>query len=405
MIFFYWLISVMPLTQHPLWAKLVGELTLIKYLGLLCLLFAVLHLAASRTAPPFFGTRQAVFFLLFAFLAILSYTFLGQKAAWGMSPLLSYTSFLLLFFITLSVVDSLERLRWVLLVAIGSAAFASLYVLREWQKYHAVYSGFRPGWVVGDPNYFTLSAILCLPLAFYLIQEKRPRWEKLFCLGCLVVTLLAVMLAASRGGFLGTVTAFLFVVWRSRRRVRNMALAGLLLIPLSLAAPASPIERFLNPSRGDQEAVDIRTALWKAGWGMIQAHPLAGIGVGNFKSAVGRYAAPGETLNGVAHNTYVEITAEMGLPGLLLFLGILYWSYRTLDRVGGLSLDAGPALLHQAALGIQAGLLGFAVAAFFVSAEYQKFFWLMVFLSMCMVPLASRHIGRTAPRPGGAREA
>ena len=39
---------------------------------------------------------------------------------------------------------------------------------------------------------------------------------------------------------------------------------------------------------------------------------------------------------------------------------------------------------YNAALALQAGLLGSAVAIFFVSGQYQKLLWLTVFLSVCM---------------------
>jgi hypothetical protein len=52
--------------------------------------------------------------------------------------------------------------------------------------------------------------------------------------------------------------------------------------------------------------------------------------------------------------------------------------------------DSGPPLLYEAATGIQAGLIGFAVALFFVSGWFLKLFWLMVFLSMAAPALRPR---------------
>ena len=390
MIFFYFLIGVMPLTSHPFWSRTVSDLTVFKYLGAVSLLYAVSYLVVCRKFPPFFGTWQARLFLILYLIAAVSYFTKALPSPWEFSPFLSFTSFLLLFFITLSVVDTERRLHRVLLVAIGSVAFASIYVIREWQVYHTVYRGLRPGSVVGDSNYFTISALVCLPLAFYFMLERPPRWERCFCLGCLVLTSVGVTLGASRGGALGLVAGFLFAVWRSRRRVRNLALGSVLLVPLSLMAPSSPVRRFLQPSFGDKESVVARTTAWKVGLRMIQAHPLMGVGLGNFKPLMPRYADPGTKVSTIAHNTYVELAAETGLPSLLVFLAILFFSLRTLERVRRAALRSGQALLWQAVLGIQAGLVGYAVASFFVSAEYQKLFWLMVFLSMCLQSLTTR---------------
>jgi len=183
----------------------------------------------------------------------------------------------------MTVVDSLNRMRCVMLVAIGSVAFASLYMVREWQSNHNLHADFRPGWVVGDPNYFTISALLTLPLTFHLMLGSRRPWERAFCAACLLVTVLAVTLGASRGGFLGLVAAFIFVIWHSRACLRNLVVAGGLVLPLSLLLPISPLGRLLNPSNNDRGAADERTVVWHAGLRMMAAHPIVGVGLGNFK--------------------------------------------------------------------------------------------------------------------------
>jgi putative inorganic carbon (hco3(-)) transporter len=408
MILFYLLVGIMPLSQHPIWGRMMGEFTVFKYVGAACLLYAVFHLGVRRALPPYFRMWQGRLFAILYLIASISYFTKTKLTLWEVNPLLSYSSFLLLFFITVAVVDSLSRLRCVVLAAIGSVAFASLYVIREWQKYHTAYAGFRPGWVVGDPNYFTISALLCLPLAFYLFQASRVSWERWFCLGCLAVTLLGVTLGASRGGFLGLVTAFLFVMWRSRRRVRSLALVAALVLPLSLAAPASPIGRLLHPRHSDEEAEAARIALWHAGLRMIRAHPLVGVGLANFKFYLTQYetAEEQQEQHTYTHNTYIHIASEIGLPALLVFLAILGFSYWTLERVQQRTRRSGPQFLHHVALGIQGGLLGSAVANFFVSGQYQKLLWLMVFLSICLpslVPSERKRGKKTEDMPIGSR--
>ena len=388
MILFYLLITVMPLMHHPVWEMFVGELTLIKYLGVGCLLYAFGYAVVRESPLRLFETWQARCFALLAVLGMASWVIMGPPTRWETSPFMSYFSFLSLFYITVAVVDSPSRLRKVLLAAIGSVALASLYVLREWQKYQGIYPNFRPGWVTGDPNYFTVSALLCLPVAFYMLQGERPKWEKVLCLGGLVMTLFAVTLGASRGGFLGLLAASLLVMWRTRRRVRNLTIVGALLLSFSLVLPTSPVERLLMPSRGDHEGVEVRKAVWRAGLRMVCENPLTGIGSGNFKPMVGSYGDQDQDPERVvAHNTYIEIAAELGLPGLLAFLGILFGSFYTLEQVRRKTSNSGQSLLHQVAQGIQAGLVSYMVASFFVSAQYQKLFWLMIFLTICLPAL------------------
>jgi O-antigen ligase len=239
--------------------------------------------------------------------------------------------------------------------------------------------------VTGDPNYFSISALLCAPIAFYLLGTRQPRWERYFCIGSLFLILVALTLAASRGALLGIVTASTLMVWRSPRRLRSLLLAGSLLVPLMVFTPASPLDRLLNPTQGDQQSSDFRTLLFDAGLRMLTEHPLRGVGIGNFKPFVKLFST--EELEMLAHNSYVEVAAELGIPGLFLFLAILFSTLRTLRRVHR-DRKLSPPLLRQAALGLETGLLATCVSLFFLSAYNQKLFWLFILLSMCLSSLS-----------------
>jgi len=128
MIPFCLLVTLLPFVRHPIWSHFIGELTVIKYVGVVCLACALVALTTRRTPLRLFRTGQARFFILLTALAVTSFAVTGPSAEaprWETSPILSYVSFLLLFFITLVLVDSWDRLRWVLLAAIGAMGFAS----------------------------------------------------------------------------------------------------------------------------------------------------------------------------------------------------------------------------------------------------------------------------------------
>jgi O-antigen ligase len=382
-IFFYLLISVMPLMLHPFWSMFMGELTMIKYLGAICFAYALMRLSERKTPLRLFATAQARCFIAFMMLASLSFLGHGAPVSFESSPFMACVSFLLLFITTLIIVDSLDRLRYVLLAGVGSMAFASIYVLREWQK-----SGFaakvRPGWVTGDANYFTASVLVFLPVAFCLMR-RGTLLQRAFCAGCLSLTLLAITGASSRGGFLALVVMSLFLMWRISRRFGASILVGMLLLLLSVASPSSPLDRLLNPIAGDIQAEKMRWILWEAGLRVVADHPWTGIGPGNFKPVVARYYEDPETTPPhVAHNTYIETAAELGLPGLGILLACLISTLASLEHLRRRASVRGPALLHDTALALQAGLIGYSVSAFFLSAPWNKFLWLAIFLSMCL---------------------
>lgn len=385
MILFYLLVSGMPLVNQPLFAHFADQLTMTKYLGLAAVAYGAVHLAIKRRMPD--ALRSIVFPLLLAFYALVTVSYFTRSLPmpWQMSPFLSYTSFVVLCFLVAAIVDTPERLRVTLLVAIGSVAIGSLYVLREWQKYHTRYVDFRPGYVVGDPNYFTLSAVVCLPLALFLLRERRP-WQRAVLLGCVVLTLLAVALCASRGGFLALLTALAFLWWRSPHRVRNLGLIALVLVPLVAFAPDSAFHRLVKPDYSDQEAVQNRLVVWRAGLKIIADHPLTGIGLGNFKPMVEHFEHSGLRVDSLAHNTYIQLAADLGLPGLGLFLALFLAAFIQAGRA--VRASARQSLLWLAGNGVQAGLLGCAVGVFFLSAGTQKLIWLMLALCPCLAAMA-----------------
>jgi len=388
-IFYYFLILGMPLSQHHFWAHFAGDFTGIKYVGMACLPYAMVHLSMRGSAPPLFETWQARLFLGLFFVFTVSYVTSPQRGSWVASHWLTDLSFLMLFFITVAIVDSLERLRWVLLTATSSIALASLYVLRDWQLYHSMYIDYRPGFVVGDPNYFTVNVLLFIPSTFLLAMEPRPRWQRWYCALCFVVTLFGVWVCASRGGFLGIVLSSLWLIVRSKRRARNLTLVAIAFVAVSLFSPVSPIARFRNPSRGDEQSADTHVALMRGGVRMMLAHPLLGVGLDNFKFNIADFVTPEEAkgmdqLRRIAHNSYVEIGAEEGLPGLLLFVGMQFACILSLEQVAQRSKRLGSTTLAKVALGLQAGILGSSISIFFVSGEYQKMLWLAIFLTMCL---------------------
>src|SRR5438552_15064984 len=124
----------MSMPNHPLWERPLLGLTAIKYLGILCSLYALWRLSTTGRIPAYLQGWQARFFLLLVSVATLSYFFQGEAAGIEFSPISIYGAFVVFFFVLVSVIDSFRKLRVALLCAIGSTAITSLYVIREFQK-------------------------------------------------------------------------------------------------------------------------------------------------------------------------------------------------------------------------------------------------------------------------------
>jgi O-antigen ligase len=389
MIIFYVLVLLMAFVNPPLVSRVVSGAVAFKVLGAVCVPYTVFHLAVRGRVPRYLRTWQARLFVLLYLVAAASCFTRGL--GWNSSSWMSCTSFVVLFLIVLSIVDTLAKVQWVLLSANAAVALGSLRVIEEWWQVRRIDPSYRAGMSVSDSNYFSITAALCLPFAFLMMRHSKKRWEKSFYGACLALSLVGVTLCQSRGGTLAMAAAFLYLVAQSRRPVRNLIMVGALVVPLMIFSPSSSLRRFVHPVSMDADSVELHITAWKAGLRMIERHPFFGIGLGNFKSVMAWYAPPGTKWSSVAHNTFLEVGAELGLPALLVFAGILAFTFRSLRGAGRQARIAGDRMMYFAALGLQAGFVGYLVGACSISAEYTKLFWLVIFLSMCLPRSYSIH--------------
>ena len=381
MIPFYVVMFTSPFYHHPFFDRGFGSLTIIKGIGAMCAIYAILCLFTKGEAPNYFRTVRARLFLVICFWGLLSYLRTGALRSWADAPAFSYVSFLVLFFVTLTIIDNPKKLFWSLMAALAGVAFGALYMIREFQKYHLKYADLRPGAVVGDPNYYTLAALLILPVAYFWLRGLRHEFYRYSVVGMFILVSAAIALASSRGGFLGLVVGLGYLVWTSRRPARNAVVLFVLIAVPMVIVPRSPLKRLLDPAYSDQLAAQTRQAAWSAGISMIRAKPLTGVGLGLFKPLLGTYAN-NPNLHQIAHNSYLEYAAELGLPVLLLFLWLLWDTFRALDKTRRITFYSGDRLLYPMAAGLQCGILSFTAGSVFLSSEYLKLFWMVVFLTI-----------------------
>jgi O-antigen ligase len=176
---------------------------------------------------------------------------------------------------------------------------------------------------------------LSIALALMLLGSN---WKTRILAGLTAILLAAAeYLTQSRGGELAIAAAALFIVAMGTPRlsitIRMLALAGLAavegfligLIPLYLL---NPVLRSLGltdlvlaaPTKQNFSTAE-RLAHWIAGLRMFLAHPILGVGIGNYPDAYPQYFVTIFTDPlGHAHNYYINIAAETGSIGLIAYL-------------------------------------------------------------------------------------
>lgn len=238
------------------------------------------------------------------------------------------------------------------------------------------------------------------PAAAYLAarQVERPALKLRILAGLGVGLLLsALLLTQSKGGFLGFLgSALAFLgglklagrLTFQRRWIWGGLLGGAVLAGWVAGSPLG--HRFISAYTTEKHSALHRLLTWQGTWRMIQAHPLVGTGPATFPYAYPQYAAASFTAQ--AHNTFLQIPAEMGLGALAAFLWLLGVMGRECVRAARHREEATRALLGAAGLAALAGLILHNLVDYGWSVPAVRLTW----LTLVGLVAAAR------PRPAGA---
>lgn len=263
-----------------------------------------------------------------------------------------------------------------------------------------------------DANDLALVLASTLPLALGL-GLRVGGWRRLVFALTAVIFLVATTATGSRGGTLALLVGSLVFVC-GQRGSRKFVFLGALVIAGIIAwseAPPTYRERMaaLVAGQKDYNYTDYvgRTQVWARAGGYIVQHPVVGVGLGNFPVAEGGHLASWGAKGkwSAAHNAYLQAFAELGIPGGLIFLGLLAHTIRRAARYWPpRSGTTGPPVLHRPEL--LASIVAFAVGSFFLSTAY----FYSLFALVGLIALTDRQARQTAqgveasaPPPSPAR--
>lgn len=245
-----------------------------------------------------------------------------------------------------------------------------------------------------DANDFALVMVATIPFAIYWLRPGSGARRRMLGFFALAMFMLALVKSGSRGGLLGFIAVMLYVLLRYRAIPSRMrlfaAIAGVgLIFGLGTSKYWQMMDTILHP-KSDYNWTDTqgRIEVWKRGIGYVKDRPLLGVGVGSYPVAEGTLSAIGRALQSrgkgfkwsVAHNSFLETAAELGIPGLILFVTLLAVTIRTMLRVRpgrffGPLVGKREMAMAQMLVG---SFVGFSVAGFFVSAEYFSYFYFLL---------------------------
>jgi O-antigen ligase len=387
---YYLLLLIEQFHNYPrlggtLFDVLAISVSVVKIVGLLVVVVALL------LPRPRGGARRRSNAIGPLFCVFGAYALLGTVVQTFKLPQPSFAyivSLLFLLIATRRLINTQTRFRSTIRTMVIAAAIASL-----WDFKQSLGGADRTWGVAGDSNYEALLLMIIVPLALWMLHhESSRRWRAAGGLSAAML-IAAALLTQSRGGLL-TLPIIGLAELSNARRTPRLVLGLLLASALVLVlVPSSLWQRFRDVQlRGralnsDQESAEIRFDVLIAGLRMSWAHPMAGVGLDRFKQVLPLYGPELSQfrVNNIAHNTYLQVGAEAGLPALVLFLGLMgsaFSKYRAVLRRGKDDDLAQIARAMRLALGV------YAVGCFFLTAWYLTPFWLIVFLSQNLFEIA-----------------
>ncbi|MBC7842764.1 MAG: O-antigen ligase family protein [Gemmatimonadaceae bacterium] len=269
----------------------------------------------------------------------------------------------------------------------------------------------RYGWNFSFENFNDLAAytIFNLAMAGFLLTGRFPKWVKTSALVACGGFALLIVITQSRGAFLGVVVAFAFMLFRSRSRAKLIRFAGLAALGIALMAPGAVWERFsrmkflLNTdtiSEADSSA-EQRWVLLQIASTIAREHLATGVGLGAYSEAHGVYAEERQEWqfgrgNRDAHNMYVSLVAETGLPGLGLFLAMLGSTLLRALRTERALRTRFPIEAEQIRI-LRFGLIAYLISATFGSFHRVSFLYLYLAVLWSATLLAEQLLSS----PGG----
>jgi O-antigen ligase len=390
------LIALVPFTRD------VGPIPLAADFVLLLVLIA-LWIADVTTREGFRMPRSAFDLLFLAYVGVAVVSIVGTfSVVAAVRALFRQLSYFMLFYIVLDMVRDRKRLHRLVAAVLCGAAVVALYGVVQYvigvsEQIGVAGQGLasnvrgRVYSTQDNPNFLSEYLILLLPVAVAMFLRKGWWFARLFYLGTAGVMTLTLLLTYTRAGWVGAALGMMLFFglynWRYLGLFAAAGAAGILALPGVLQRLTS-ITRFVSGSGG------FRLQLFRTAAAMIAHRPVFGVGIGNYLEVYPHTIARYPTYDvGFAeyssHNSFLTVTAEMGIAGLLVFLWIVLRALRQAFSGWVHLSDPGDRLLS---LGIGCGMVAFLTQSFsnvtFFHPRVTVYYWFLLAVAVALWRIA-----------------
>ena len=266
----------------------------------------------------------------------------AASTVWAIDPATSLkwlptvTTLFALYIVAACVLVTRRELSRICLLAVAGGAVTASLIIFQFAN-HISFEG-RASFVVGNlesnPNELSYSLLLPFSLAVGGVLSEKSLLERAAFLAAAALMAISIFLAMSRGSLIAFSATVLVYLFRIGIRRRTLISILVLATPL-LFLPQQFYQRLAEASTNRGTG---RYDIWLAGLEIVKQYPAIGVGLDNFHVAYGKVAGyahifPSHGYARDAHNTYLQVLAEMGVIGFAFFLTAIWSQMRLVSRV------------------------------------------------------------------------
>jgi putative inorganic carbon (HCO3(-)) transporter len=227
------------------------------------------------------------------------------------------------------------------------------------------------GTFIEGNNELALALIACIPLMRFLQMQVAHKWARWGLALLMLLSAVAALGTQSRGALIAIVAMAGMLWWRNGNKLGFGILLMLLGLAIVAFMPSAWEERMKSITDYEQDGSAMgRINAWWMAWNLAKAN-FAGGGFDIYDASVFQRYAPNPTDIHAAHSIYFQVLGEHGFVGLILFMLIWIFVWRSADVMRKKGRDD-PATQWAADLGAmaQVALVGYLVGGMFLSLAY-----------------------------------
>jgi O-antigen ligase len=283
--------------------------------------------------------------------------------------------------------SQLHTVFWTMTLVSVPLVYAGISQMQSGELVRGRIQGYASG-LTANANDLAMMVDLILPLAVIVGMLAKTRGKRLVAFAIVGLNLLCLGATYSRGGFLGLavmmIAAMALMARRGRWAVIGLAVVAL---PVTVAVlPSSYLDRLSTISDVDSDETGSAQGRWagmKAAVEYMVTDPVTGAGL--VQDAEALVKIQGNKANWLhVHNSYLAVGVDLGLPGLAMYLGMIYLAYRRLKRVERESFAAGRLEMSLMATGLRLSCLGLMTTLFFSPSAYNFPVFYLVGLALAL---------------------